>query len=118
MLTFLQQGIITLVRFDRNVDMLHANYIQDVLMSLVERPAPHVVLDLRAMHVVDSAGVATFLMAVRRASRNEGRLAFVVGDSHALRIFQLTGVDRIFEIFSTVEGAFAALLDGAPPLPI
>jgi anti-sigma B factor antagonist len=45
--------------------------------------------------------------AVRRLRANDGKLSVVVNDRNVARTFELSGLDRVFEIFPTREQAIA-----------
>ena len=87
------------------VDTHSAPALRAVLEGLLE--PEHIVLDLREVHFLDSAGLQAITAAARRLRRAGGEL-FLVSDSHeVLSIFRLTGLDR----FLTVRPTLAAAVD-------
>jgi anti-sigma B factor antagonist len=78
------------------LDLYTAPDVRDELAALPEDA--HVVVDLTAMTFVDSAGVAALLVAARRLRMNGGTLALVIDDPRVLRVLEVTGLDRYFEI--------------------
>lgn len=102
-----QDGIL-MVRLSGDLDLLSAQEIHEQLLQFAEALRPQIILNLADLKVLDSAGLASFLAANRRARRHGGRIAFVIGDSHALRLFQATGLQEVFEMYSTEADAVAS----------
>ncbi len=92
-----------LVRLEGDVDLDTADAVQYHLDTLIDRGARHLVLDLEGVGYVDSAGLATLIAVLRRLKKVRGRLTVVCTQRHLLRIFELTGLDTLFEIVSGVE---------------
>jgi anti-anti-sigma regulatory factor len=71
----------------------------------------------------DSSGLYTLLAAHKRAQAEGGELLLVISAAHVLRIFAITGVDRMIPNFtsldqalgqSAVNGSGRRRADGAP----
>ena len=64
----------------------------------------------------DSAGLSVLIRAHKRAQAEGGELLLVVPATSVLRIFALTGIDRMIPNFSSLEDALAERLrPGEPP---
>jgi len=108
--------VVAYVRGD--IDLCSAREVQEVLTDIASTTRPRIIVNLETLRSVDSAGLATFLAANRRAKKNNGRMVFVVRDAHALRLFEATGLDRVFEMFEREEDAIKSLSsDHAPRSP-
>jgi anti-sigma B factor antagonist len=80
------------------LDFEHAYTFDEELRRLEETRPPCIVLDLRELGFVDSAGVARVLAAQRRA-RSAGRRLLVVRGGRAIqRLLALSAVDAVLEI--------------------
>jgi len=89
------------------VDLYVAPELKQQLLDVIERGAAWVVVDLTEATFVDSTTLGVLIGAVRRLRANEGRLSVVVSDRSVARTFELSGLDRVFEIFPTREQAIA-----------
>jgi len=87
------------------IDMLSAPELDAaVLYELEQRPAL-VVLDLRRVEYLGSAGLAS-LMGVREAAWRVGAaLRLVCSGPHVLRPMDLTGITGLFEFYSDIDDA-------------
>jgi anti-sigma B factor antagonist len=50
---------------------------------------------------------------VKRLRPNDGQLALICDDRNITKIFEITGLDRVFTIYPTRDDALAGLGDGA-----
>ena len=80
-----------------------------------------VVIDMTDVEFIDSTGLSVLLNALRRVTRQQGRLALVVSNPTVLRLFEITRLDSTFDIAPSREEAIervqangAASSDGAP----
>jgi anti-sigma B factor antagonist len=84
--------------------------------GLMDRlPAPgaakdtvHVIADLSRVEFIDSTGLGALIGGLKRLRESGGSLALVVSASRILRIFQLTGLTRVFAVHGTVAAAIGA----------
>lgn len=89
------------------IDMHSAPALRALLEGLT-KPL-HIVLDLRDVGFLDSAGLGAITAAAKRLRRGGGEL-FLVSDSHeVVSIFRLTGLDRFLTVISSLGAAINAL---------
>ena len=65
----------------------------------------NVVLDLGECSFVDSAALRTILVAARATQDRGGRLALVVTDPGIRRVLEITAVDTMLPVHSTIDSA-------------
>jgi anti-sigma B factor antagonist len=85
------------VRITGELDLYTAPDVRDELAALPEE-VRRVVVDLTELTFVDSAGIAALLVAAQRLRRRRGRMTLVVDDPRVLRVLEVTGLDRYFEL--------------------
>ena len=68
----------------------------------------HIVVDLLAVDFIESTGLGALIGGRRRAYAMGGSLSLVCREDQMLKIFRITGLDKVFAIFDTVEEATAA----------
>jgi anti-anti-sigma factor len=83
---------------------LRSAYTFDRQMLAVEIDQPElIVVDLRGLTMLDSAGLARLVSAQRRARRGGWRLVLVRGGRIIQRVLQTTRLDELLEITSDPE---------------
>jgi anti-sigma B factor antagonist len=79
----------------------------------VDGGARHVVVDLGRVEFLDSTGLGVLVGALKRLRGVGGELSLVCNQERLLKIFRITGLDRVFTLYPTVEGATALHRDGS-----
>ncbi len=91
------------------VDLYTCPELKEELLRVVDEGAVHVVVDLTQTTFIDSTGLGVLLRGAERLGRREGgRLSVVCSDVNIRRIFELTGLDRIFGVYGSRSEALAA----------
>ena len=78
------------------------------LLPLVQASTPSVVVDLSDVHFIDSAGLRVIVDALTNARRRDGDLRLACPDASLRRTFEITGLDQVLAIHTSVEEATAA----------
>ena len=87
------------------VDLFAAPELKRRLIDVVNRGAREIILDLSATDFLDSTGLGALLTAYKRLSGRGGRLVVVPGSTSISRVFEITGLDSIFEFADSREAA-------------
>lgn len=106
-------GGIFIVEVDSEVDLVKTNGVTQQVQDLIARGITRIIVNLTQIRSIDSAGLATFLAVTKRVRRQGGRIAFVVSSKSALRLFALTGFDRVFDLQPTEDDALRAVVDAS-----
>src|SRR4051794_28354228 len=87
------------------LDLAYAYRFDDELRHAERDATRCLVLDLRGLDFVDSAGISRILAARRRARRTGRRLVLVRGSAPVQRFLQLAALTEHFEYVNTPEEA-------------
>lgn len=88
-----------------DVDLRSAPDLHERLLTLLESPPQRMIVDLGAVHYMDSSGVGTLVDLKRRLERAGGRLVLVRPPPRVMSIFQITRLDAFFTIAADLEEA-------------
>lgn len=91
------------------VDLYTAPELKQQLLEVIEEGAGAVVVDLSDTTFIDSTTLGVLVGAVKRLRTTDGRLSLVCSDRNISKVFEITGLDRVFEIYPTREGALAGI---------
>ena len=89
------------------LDLASAYAFDRQLLAAESRQPTLVCVDLRAVTMLDSAGLARLVSAQRRARRGGWRLVLVRGGRTVMRVLQTTRLDEILELTSDPETLLA-----------
>lgn len=104
-----------LVSVSGEADLHTAPELKAALVEAIDAGAAVLVVDLSGTTFIDSSALGVLIGALKRVSPKGGRVALVVPDPNVRRIFELTLLDRVFDLHDTRVAALeqAGLL--APP---
>lgn len=103
---------IAVVALTGEVDLYTAPDLKQELVRLVDGGARQVVVDLTDTSFIDSTTLGVLISGVKRLRPDGGRLELVVTDRNIAKVFEITGLDRVFSIHPDRRAALAALGEG------
>jgi anti-sigma B factor antagonist len=96
-----QEGDAVVVAVRGDLDLDGGEDLRAALrQAMDEDRARRIVVDLEGVDFMDSAGLGVLVGGRERARGNDGDLVLVATGRSVLRVLALTGLDRVFEIFS------------------
>src|SRR6201989_1572992 len=103
----------TIIAVSGEIDVYTAPKLRERLISLVESGSYQLIVDMEGVEFLDSTGLGVLVGGLKRVRAHDGWIDLVCTQSRMLRIFRITGLNRVFSIYDTVADAVAA--HGAPP---
>jgi anti-sigma B factor antagonist len=101
-------GNARVVTLSGEIDAYTAPSLRLDLRHLVETGTPVVVVDLSTVTFLDSSALGALVGALRRLRERNGRLLIVPPQSAASRIFELTGLDGVLDLYEDRDAALSA----------
>jgi anti-sigma B factor antagonist len=93
------------------VDLYTAPEFKQQLLEVIGDGATHVIVDLTSTTFIDSTTLGVLVGGLRRLRATDGRLTIVCSDPNITKIFEITGLDRVFDLAETRDEALSALPD-------
>ena len=87
------------------VDLYTAPEFKQQLLDVISRGGKNVVVDFTNTTFIDSTTLGVLVGGVKRLRTNDGQLSLVCSDRNITKIFEITGLDRVFTIHATREAA-------------
>jgi len=100
-----QDGGVCTVTLEGEVDVYTAPRLKEQLVALLEGDCVSVIVDLEKVAFIDSSGLGVLVSALRRAREKDGVVRIVCTRDSILKIFRITGLDKVFPIFSDASEA-------------
>ena len=91
------------------VDLYTAPEFKERMVELIESGKKHIVVDLSKATFIDSTTLGVLVGGVKRLRPAGGSLTLVCTDPNICKIFEITGLDRVFSIHDSREGALSTL---------
>lgn len=80
------------------LDVATAPDFRQTLLEAQYGGESRVVVDLEQIEFIDSMGLGVLIGGVKRARTHGGRLVLVCSRPRTLRLLELTGLDRVFDV--------------------
>ena len=90
------------------VDVATAPRLREQLISLVNQGSHRIVVDLTAVDFLDSTGLGVLVGALKRVRTHDGDLSLVCDEPRILKVFEITGLTKVFAMYADVDQAVAA----------
>jgi anti-sigma B factor antagonist len=101
---------VPVVTAPEEIDITNASALRAALLEAAAHGPGAIVADMSGTQFCDSAGLSVLVRAHKRAQAEGGELLLVVPATSVLRIFAITGIDRMIPNFSSLEDALAERL--------
>jgi anti-sigma B factor antagonist len=94
------------------IDIATAPRLREQVVTLVGQGETRIVVDMEGVDFIDSTGLGALVGALKRVRTQGGELAIVCTRPRLLKVFEITGLVRVFEIHETLGAAVAATSRG------
>jgi anti-sigma B factor antagonist len=98
----------TVLAVKGEVDVYTAPRLRERLVELVSQGHRRVVVDLEGVEFLDSTGLGVLVGGLKRLRSNDGDLGLVCTQTRILKVFEITGLTKVFSIYDSVDAATAA----------
>jgi anti-sigma B factor antagonist len=96
-----------LISLAGEVDLYTAPEFKQQLLDVIGQGAKDVVVDFTNTTFIDSTTLGVLVGGVKRLRPNEGQLSLICSDRNITKIFEITGLDRVFTIHASREAALS-----------
>src|ERR687891_546440 len=107
-------GEVYVIALAGEVDLYTAPEFKEQLLGVIGRGARDVVVDFSDTTFIDSTTLGVLVGGVKRLRPNGGQLSLICSDRNITKIFEITGLDRVFTIHATRDEAVEAISEARP----
>jgi anti-sigma B factor antagonist len=105
---------IAVIDLTGEVDLYTAPDFKQHLLKQIEAGVLKIVVDFSETTFIDSTTLGVLVGGVKRLRPVGGSLVLVCSDRNIIKIFEITGLHRVFDIHSSREDALEALRAATP----
>jgi anti-sigma B factor antagonist len=98
----------TVLAVKGEVDVYTAPRLREKLVELVSHGSQHLIVDLEGVDFLDSTGLGVLVGGLKRLRSHDGDLSLVCSQHRILKVFEITGLTKVFAIYDSVEAAVAS----------
>lgn len=97
------------------IDLATVNTLRSAIAKSMQQGASHLTLNLDKVTYIDSSGLGTLIGAHKRLTSSGGSLTIRCSQARILRLFTITGLDRVLTVTSQDEEYDESVLTQATP---
>lgn len=96
----------TVLAVGGEIDMYTSPALRQQFAQLVDEGRRKIVVDLERVEFLDSSGLGVLVGGLKRVrTGDDGELALVCTRRSILKVFEITGLHKVFAVHSSVESA-------------
>jgi anti-sigma B factor antagonist len=101
-------GDAALLTLQGEIDVYTAPRLRQAIIDLVDGGATKIVVDMAKVDFLDSTGLGVLVGGLKRVRMKDGSLTIVATQDKILKIFDITGLNKVFTIHPSVDEAVAS----------
>jgi anti-sigma B factor antagonist len=98
---------VALISLGGEVDVYTSPRVKQEIVDLLNGGTSKLVVDLTGVDYLDSTGLGVLIGGLKRARERDGDLKLICDNVRILRIFEITGLTKIFDIYRSEAEALA-----------
>jgi len=95
----------SLIDLEGEVDVYTAPQLKQQIINLLDDGVRRIIVNLSAVDYLDSTALGVLIGGLKRLRERDGNLDLICPNPRIKRIFQITGLDKIFDIYATEQEA-------------
>jgi anti-sigma B factor antagonist len=101
-------GPFEVIEVGGEIDVYTAPRLREGIVAAIEAGHTRLVIDVEKVEFLDSTGLGVLVGALKKVRADGGTLDIVCTQERILKIFDITGLDKVFGLHKTVAEAMAA----------
>ncbi|HHL71449.1 MAG TPA: anti-sigma factor antagonist [Bacteroidetes bacterium] len=102
-------GNAVVVKITGDVDLYSSPEVRKTIIGLTKNKEKNILIDLSQVAYMDSSGVATLVEGLQQVGRYKGTLKLFGLDAAVREVFELSRLDKVFEIYTTEAEALETI---------
>ncbi len=109
-----QAGSFPVLDLVGEVDAYTCSSFRDAMIKALNGDNASLIISMNGVEYIDSTGLGALVGGLKRASEKDGHIFIVCTNAQVTKVFEITGLVKVFPIYPTVDDAQKALESGAP----
>jgi len=105
-----KHGGLLILNLNGRLDAHTSKTFEDRLMPLIDEGNKKILVDFSQLDYISSAGLRVLLLAARKLSEANGKIALCSLKAPIKTVFDIAGFSSVFAIFNTPEAAITDLM--------
>ncbi|MHB0913676.1 MAG: STAS domain-containing protein [Armatimonadota bacterium] len=102
-------SVASIIDLEGEVDVYTAPQLKQQIINMLDAGTNHVVVNLSAVDYLDSTALGVLIGGLKRLRERNGSLDLLCPNPRIRRIFEITGLDKIFDMYNSEEEAISRI---------
>jgi anti-sigma B factor antagonist len=98
-----KRGTAAVLTLRGEIDVYTAPRLRQAIIDLVDAGENNIIVDMEKVDFLDSTGLGVLVGGLKRVKTQEGNLSLVATQDKILRIFEITGLNKVFPIAGSID---------------
>jgi len=98
-------GHLLITVLEERIDAHNSSELKSAILQSIGHGQPQIVVQLEKVRFIDSSGLGALLSGYKHAAAQGGKLVLTNIQQQVLSMFELTRLNRVFEIYHDVDEA-------------
>lgn len=90
---------------EERIDAHNSGELKEYILHMIEQDQVNIIVQLESVRFIDSSGLGALLSGYKHAAAKSGKLALACCQQQVLSMFELTRLNRVFEIYADLSEA-------------
>jgi len=100
------QNDVQMVEVEGDLDFHSSPNLRQTLNQFTDKKVPKIIINLKKVGYMDSSGIATFVEALQKTKKYQGKLVLSEMAPAVRGVFEIAKLDGIFNLTATNQEAF------------
>lgn len=108
-ITLIEFGSCPVMDLIGEIDAYTCSKFREAMLKSLNGENPNLIIAMNSVEYIDSSGLGALVGGLKRVSEKQGRICIVCNNPQVTKVFEITGLVKVFPIFTSLEDAHAAL---------
>lgn len=95
------------------VDAYTSARFRETMIDLIEEGSANIIVSMAKVEYIDSSGLGALVGGLKRISEKNGKIVVVCNNPQVRKVFEITGLEKVFPLFDAEDDAVNAISGGA-----
>ncbi|WP_272699142.1 STAS domain-containing protein [Desulfovibrio sp. Fe33] len=105
----IEEGGVVILAVDGNLDGEGTNALEEKVLALLDNGVTSLLFDFSGLDYINSSGLRILVLAYQRLKKNSGTVAICGVKDYIQEVFEVSGYDKIFPLYTTRADALGAV---------
>ncbi|MHB9132314.1 MAG: STAS domain-containing protein [Armatimonadota bacterium] len=99
------ENVVPVLRLSGELDLRNVPEVRRAIRALIEEGKVNFIINLTDLEFIDSSGLGVMVGGLARVREKEGEIKITCSNRRILRVFEMTRLTQLFEMYDTEEAA-------------